>query len=207
MDIEISEEPMAALEEYARIPIAFEVGHVLDVAVRDNGFGGFALSERRLEVPYVKDYDAIQGEGPAQWARRFDLSNWGLLAAHLSGRRVGGAVLAFNTAGIMMLEGRSDLAVLWDIRVSVEARGKGVGFSLFRAAEAWATARGCRWLKVETQNINVAACRFYARQGCELGAIHRFAYPELPDEIQLLWYKALSASAPAAGCQIVRAPA
>jgi hypothetical protein len=49
--------------------------------------------------------------------------------------------------------------------------------------------RGCRRLKVETQNTNVPACRLYASQGCTLGAIHRFAYPELPEEIQLLWYK------------------
>ena len=30
---------------------------------------------------------------------------------------------------------------------------------------------------------NVRACRFYERQGCQLRAIHRAAYPELPDEI------------------------
>jgi hypothetical protein len=28
-------------------------------------------------------------------------------------------------------------------------------------------------------------------KGCVLGAIHRFAYPELPNETQLLWYKNL----------------
>jgi hypothetical protein len=77
MDIQISEEPMTALAEYARVPIAFEVNRLLDIATRDNGLGGFVLSERGLEVPYVKDYDAIEGEGPTRWARRFDLSNWG----------------------------------------------------------------------------------------------------------------------------------
>ena len=39
--------------------------------------------------------------------------------------------------------------------------------------------------------MNVAACRFYASLGCELGAINRFAYPSLPDEVQLLWYREL----------------
>jgi GNAT superfamily N-acetyltransferase len=39
-------------------------------------------------------------------------------------------------------------------------RGLGIGAALFRAAERWAVARGARWLKVETQNVNVAACRF-----------------------------------------------
>ena len=120
------------------------------------------------------------------------MSNWGVFAARVEGRRVGGAVVAFNTPGMIMLEGRDDLAVLWDIRVCPEARGRGVGSALFCAAEAWAKARGCRQLKVETQNINVAACRLYEHQGCMLTAIDRFAYPELPDEIQLLWYKVLA---------------
>lgn len=105
-----------------------------------------------------------------------------------------GAVIAFNTPGVDMLDGRSDLAVLWDIRVAPEARGKGVGSALFRAVESWAAARGCRQLKIETQNVNVPACRFYQRQGCVVGGIRRLAYPELPDEVQLLWYKELSAS-------------
>jgi GNAT superfamily N-acetyltransferase len=93
-----------------------------------------------------------------------------------------------------MLEGRNDLAVLWDIRVAPEFRGQNIGSTLFAAAQAWALARGARQLKVETQNINVPACRFYARQGCVLRAIERLAYPELPDEIQMLWYKDLPAA-------------
>ena len=95
-----------------------------------------------MDVPYVKDYDAIEGESPTHWARRFDLSNWGLILCRASGRCVGGAVVAYNTPGVAMLEGRSDLAVLWDIRVSPELRGQGVGLALFQAAEAWATAKG-----------------------------------------------------------------
>jgi len=191
MNIEISEAPITAVVELARVPIAFQVDRVLDVADQDNGFGGVVLSERGLDVPYVKDYDAIDGEGPTQWAKCFDISNWGLIQAHANGSLVGGAVVAFNSAGVTMLEGRKDLAALWDIRVSPDVRRQGVGAALFHAAAVWATGRGCRQLKVETQNINVAACRFYAHQGCALRAIQRFAYPERPDEIQLLWYKDL----------------
>lgn len=194
MKMEIIEEPIAAAAELARVPIAFDVESVFDVSPRDGGLGGLILSERRLAAPYVKDYDAAEGEHPAQWARRFDVSNWGLIGARAGGARVGGAVVAFDTEGVNLLEGRQDLAVLWDIRVSPEFRGRGVGSALFRAVEAWASARGCRRLKIETQNINVPACRFYARRGCVLGAINRFAYRELPDEVQLLWYKTLSQS-------------
>jgi GNAT superfamily N-acetyltransferase len=191
MRVEVSEHPIAALEEYASVPISFEVSRVLDVAEQGDGFGAFILIERSLDVPYVKDYDAIAGEQPRLWASRFDVSNWGVFMAEIDGRLVGGAVVAFSTPELIMLEGRDDLAVLWDIRVSPEARGQGIGAALLRAAEAWAQARGCRYLKVETQNINVAACRFYARQGCVLAAVNRFAYPGLPEEIQLLWYKTL----------------
>src|ERR1700730_4835726 len=171
MEINITEEPMSALEDYGRVPIAFEVNRVFDVVVRHDGLDGFVLSERRLEVPYIKDYDAINGEGPSTWAKRFDLSNWGLMTAHVGGQRVGGAVIAFNTPDVTMLEGLHDLAALWDIRVSSATRCQGVGSALFRTVEMWCTARGCRRLKIETQNINVAACRFYKRQGCVLEGV------------------------------------
>jgi ribosomal protein S18 acetylase RimI-like enzyme len=75
--------------------------------------------------------------------------------------------------------------------VAAGQRGSGVGSALFRAVEDWAGARDCHWLKIETQNINVAACRFYRKMGCGLGAIDRLAYPDLPDEAQSLWWKAL----------------
>ncbi len=119
------------------------------------------------------------------------MANWGLISAHEPGRRVGGAVVACNTPGVSMLEGRSDLAVLCDIRVRPEARSSRTGSLLFRAVEAWARDRRCRILKVETQNTNVPACRFYRRMGCTLGAIDRFAYVDLPDETQLMWFKEL----------------
>ncbi|HYG09031.1 MAG TPA: hypothetical protein VD835_03550, partial [Pyrinomonadaceae bacterium] len=71
MVVEIREDSVSALDEYARIPIAFEVREVFDVAARGDGLGGFVLTRRRLAVSYVKDYDAIEGESPAQWAQHF----------------------------------------------------------------------------------------------------------------------------------------
>jgi hypothetical protein len=64
MTIELAEEPITALPEYARIPIAFTVDRVLDVMAGPDGPGGFVCSERYLAVPYRKDYDAADGEGP-----------------------------------------------------------------------------------------------------------------------------------------------
>lgn len=187
----IAEEPIERLALHGKVPIAFLVERVLDVTLVEEGLGGVVMCERALEVPWLKDYDAIKGEGPTRWARHFDVTNWGLISAHEAGRRVGGAVVAFNTTGIGMLEGRVDLAVLWDIRVRPEARWSGTGSLLFRAVEAWARDRRCRTLKVETQNTNVPACRFYRRMGCTLGSVDRFAYADLPEEVQLIWFKEL----------------
>ena len=91
-----------------------------------------------------------------------------------------------------MLEDRDDLGVVWDLRLAPEWRRKGIGTQLFKRAEDWMSARRCRLLKVETQNVNVPACRFYEAMGCSLGGVNRFAYPDLPEEVQLLWYKTLA---------------
>lgn len=180
---------MSRLRAHGEVPIAFLVERILAVSVIDGGLGGITLTELEVDSPWVKDYDAIEGEGPTRWLKRFDTSTWGLLAAHEGGRRIGGAVVAFDSPDLRMLEGRQDLAHLWDMRVQPDARSTGVGSALFRAVEELCRKRGCRTLQVETQNINFAACRFYARMGCSLGAINRFAYPSLPDETQLLWFK------------------
>jgi len=187
MTVEFAEEAMTALPEYARVPIVFTVDRVLDIVDGGDGTGGFQLSTRPLQTPYEKDYDAIVGEGPLRWGDRFDVSRWALFSARAADRLVGGAVVAFDTPGLTMLEGRRDLAALWDIRVSPQPRRQGVGSALFQRAAGWARRKGCLQLIVETQNTNVQACRFYERQGCRLHAIRTAAYPEFPDEIQLLW--------------------
>jgi GNAT superfamily N-acetyltransferase len=196
MSLELRQEAVTpgTLGEHAKTSIAFTVDRVLAVAIAGDGLAGLSLTEAPVAAPYVKDYDAEDGEGPTRWAQRFDTSNWGMIGAYRDGMRIGGAVLAFRTPQLYMLAGRDDVTMLWDLRVAPGHRGTGAGSALFQAAEGWAAARGCGWLKIETQNVNVAACRFYRKAGCTLGGINRFAYPDLPDEVQLLWWKALSVS-------------
>ncbi len=191
MKFQISEESVATLSEHAEVSIAFEYDHMLELTILRNGLGGFVLEERHLSVPRTKDYDATDEDRPSTWTQRFDVSKWGFIVARSDSKRIGGAVVAFDTDTVGMLEGRRDLSVLWDIRVDPTFRGHGVGSSLFQAAEKWSAERGCHQMKIETQNTNLSACKFYLRQGCRLGAINRLAYPNQPDEIQLLWYKEL----------------
>jgi len=186
--LEIIEETRGSgFSQYAAIPIRFTVASIFEV--REEHGGTFELVERAVRVPYLKDYDTI--EQPELWAQRFDVSRWQVIGAYRQGTRVGSAVIAYGGTDVDLLEGRCDLAVLWDLRVSPEYRRQGIGKRLFDAAEVWAIANHCSELKVETQNTNVPACRFYAAQGCELRAVTRGAYTALPDEIQLLWCKRL----------------
>ena len=91
-----------------------------------------------------------------------------------------------------MLEGRTDLAVIWDVRIAPEMRRRGIAGELFATVERWARGRGCRQLKVETQNINVPACRFYRKMGCNIVHVDAHAYPELPGEVRILWSKSIA---------------
>jgi GNAT superfamily N-acetyltransferase len=188
MPVQIIEIGPERLAEYASVPIKVEVKSQLCVEFLDGGLGGLILREKPVEDPYIKDYDSY-GELPTDWPVNFDVSNWGFFLALNDGKPVGAAAVAFDTTGVFMLEARHDLSVLWDIRSHPLFRG--VGIPLFRFAAGWAKKRGCRQMKVETQNVNVPACRFYQRMGCQLGEIHRFGYAAVPSvahEVMLNWY-------------------
>lgn len=187
---EVKEEPIETVAEQADVSILFRYDRVLELSAVEDGLGGLRLSEKLLSAHRVKNYDARKNDSPSDWSKRFDLRNWGFIVARCEGLRVGGAVIACDCGEVNMID-RPGQAVLWDLRVAEDFRQQGLGAVLFTAVEKWALERGCDQLKIETQNDNIAACKFYQRQGCELGAINRFAYPELPDEIQLLWFKQL----------------
>ena len=179
------------LADYAEVPMVCNVDSILVVEEVDGGIGGLRLCERPVKIPYAKNYDAYGDGGPLNWPQRFDISQWGLWIARNGGQTVGGAAVAWNTPGIEMLDGRSDLALLWDIRVRETSRRQGVGTALFRVATAWAKSKGCSLLKIETQNVNVSACRFYWKMGCVLGRIDRLAYRQCADvasEVMLVWH-------------------
>ena len=187
--IQIREEIPTAetISKYCAIPMAFRVESRFIPRLQADG--KWELNEESVDEPYIKDCD--KDNSPHEWAHRFNLSKWVVLSAYESDVRVGGAIIAFDTPAIHMLEGRSDLPVIWDIRVDPDARHKGIGSQLFAEAIKWATARGCSEIEIETQNINVPACKFYTRMGCELRDALPDAYPTHPEETQFLWYREL----------------
>jgi GNAT superfamily N-acetyltransferase len=188
--VEIKRIGLESLHEYVSVPMRLTVTSVLDVS--DLPDGGFALRERPVEKHWVKDYAPEPPQEQAQELRRWLCPhNNAFFIARVDGRPVGGA------AGIRhcpdaeyfcMTDGRTDVVVLSDIRVHPDHQRRGIGAQLLESVAGWARAQSARFLKVETQNVNVPACLFYQRAGARLGGIQRHHYREFPEEVMLLWY-------------------
>lgn len=155
----------------------------------NNGLGGILFDEVAV-TPYVKDLGAYGA--PSTYSKQHDISNWGFYMAFDGSRPVGAATIAANTKTVHMLDNRQDLSILWDLRVIDEYKGQHVGTKLFALAVAWSKEKGMHQMKIECQTNNVAACRFYVKQGAVLRAMNEYAYIHDLDlkahEIQLLWY-------------------
>jgi GNAT superfamily N-acetyltransferase len=127
-------------------------------------------------------------ESPAAWASRSDLDRWLLLQAFVGEVRAGGAIVALQPDEHWFFPADPDVAVLWDIRVGPPYRGRGAGRRLLQEAMAYAAEVGCRRLAIETQDVNLPACRLYASVGAVLREVRRGAYREFPDQAALLWF-------------------
>ena len=176
---EIIKANVDALPCYSEIPISFLVESVFQVGLKEKGLAGIKLREEKVAQPYVKEYDTLRGEGLICWLKRFDMSNWGIFMAFVEDRNVGGYVGDLDKR----------FAQLFDIRIHPDMRRRGIGARLLEHVTDWTRQCECQYLKIETQNTNVPACRFYASQGCELGHIERYAYtgyPEIEHETRLV---------------------
>ena len=85
-----------------------------------------------------------------------------------------------------------------DLVVDAGSRRLGAGRALIAWAEDWTRSRGLPGIMLETQNVNVAACRFYERCGFVLGGFDQWFYRGFdPDtiEVAFFWYRDLRGEA------------
>lgn len=134
VEIRVEEAGIEDLVAHASIPIAFWVDRILEP---DPLGGPLDFVEHPHPNPWLKDYDSEEGANPALWPSHFDTSGWRIISAWAGASRVGGVVLFADVPEVDMLEGRSDLALIWDLRVTPPFRGRGVGRRLVSSAVAW----------------------------------------------------------------------
>ncbi len=178
------------LPQYDQIPMTVQVNSYYYIKKSNRGLGGFAFIETPVE-PYIKDFRADGDANMAELPQRWDLANWAFFMAFAGEAPVGGAIVASRTEGVKMLGGRDDLAVLWDIRVADRCKRQGIGQALFDMAAAWSRRQGLVQMKIECQNNNIPAIKFYHKQGAVLTAIDEYAYyndPKYRHEVQLIWH-------------------
>ena len=187
MRIDVRRENHHSLAAYVTIPIAFDVREVVDVSALRAGASQIAT--RPLSAPYVKDYDAIPLNDPVSWTARYAVHRWIVLVAYIQKQPVGGAVLVTDPQDVTRLGGQPPAALLWDVRIHPDWRHRGIGRVLLDAADDAARAAGCPSIHVETQDINVAACRLYAASGYTLQGITPNAYADANGETELTWGK------------------
>jgi len=78
-----------------------------------------------------------------------------------------------------------------DLRVSKDFRRQGIGKSLMNEAIQWSINKKLAGLRLETQDINSSACKFYKSMGFSLEGFDRRLYygiPESKKEVALYWY-------------------
>jgi len=177
---------------YAEIDPSYEVASVLKVVPRDRGLGGFQFLEEDVAPPYSKGADSPE-DSPTSWPPPQEPGEFAAFLAMDGDLAIGGAAVLINPTSAFLFERRDTLAGLWDIRVRPHHRRAGVGSQLLLHAAEWAKERGCTQLRIECQNVNVAACRFYAKH-CTLGGVERYGYAACRDvahEVMFLWYRNL----------------
>lgn len=81
-------------------------------------------------------------------------------------------------------------ALIEDLAVDRAFRRHGVGTMLMDAAVRWGKEKGFNGVSLETQDNNLAACRFYLQYGFELGGIDAkvYARPSYRGETALYFY-------------------
>jgi GNAT superfamily N-acetyltransferase len=172
------------LETYAGIPTEYEVTLRVDIDALKSG----SLVPIAVDLPYTKDLD---DEDPRDWPLYYDLDGWALFLAVDDGTTVGACAVATGASSVYF-DSEPWEALLWDIRVSQEYRGRGVGRALLNAAAAWARSEACLALLIETQDTNFAACQLYRSAGATVSEVRHDAYASHPDEALIVWRLDLS---------------
>ena len=144
-------------------------------------FDGDWLAHARPVEPYPKSY----GFDPEDLEECMNAPDKALFVVTGDETPVGYAALSAGWNGLAFVD---------DIAVDAQWRGTGAAQRLMKQTFDWTGAKGLPGIRLETQTNNVAACRFYLRQGFVLGGYDRHLYEGLSPgtrETALFFYRFL----------------
>jgi streptothricin acetyltransferase len=81
-------------------------------------------------------------------------------------------------------------AFIEHIGITKDWRQQGVGTALLEKAMEWAKQNNFVGLMLETQDVNVSACRFYAKNNFVIGAVDNMLYSKFSTALEkaIFWY-------------------
>ena len=174
MEILIRQMDAFSLPDVDRCGDPFTVDSRLALKVEDG--------EISYEIVPLPPYEKQYSSEPLDYASYVKSPDRAVLLAYAGGELAG---------QIRIFKNWNAFAYVPEIAVKAEFRRQGVGRALMQAAIEWAKGAGCPGLMLETQDINVAACRFYESCGFQLGGFDQLLYKgQDPDsqETALFWY-------------------
>ncbi len=166
----IVEMTAVSIQHYNTVPSQFAIEAIVQV---NHEGSRFTIAETKLPQPHqIKIYPNEPWQPHGRHAVYF---------AMLGSRCTGQVYIQEYWNGMARVE---------DIRVDEAFRGKGIGRKLMDAAMNWAKAQGFSIVCLETQDINAAACRFYAAYGFVLSGVDYEVYETTGSkgETALYWY-------------------
>lgn len=138
--------------------------------------GSWSFTEELFEEHYHKQYDEEKVDDSY-----IDNEDKAVYLYYDGDRCMGRIKLRANWNGFAVIE---------EIYVDKDSRGKGIGTVLLRQAVVWAQTNGLIGLMLETQDVNLQACRFYASNQFTIGAVDTQLYARFPTahEKAIFWY-------------------
>ncbi|WP_336771940.1 GNAT family N-acetyltransferase [Paenibacillus sp. MMO-58] len=137
----------------------------------------WTYTEESFSEPYLKQYE--NDEIDDSYMKDPDKAVFFYYADH---QCIGRIKLRSNWNGFALVE---------DIGVSASKRTQGIGTRLLEKAVEWAKQRNQIGLMLETQDVNLSACRFYARNNFTIGGVDTMLYSKFSaaHEKAVFWYR------------------
>ncbi|MCL2160142.1 MAG: GNAT family N-acetyltransferase [Oscillospiraceae bacterium] len=170
---------LKSLEDIKYLKIPSEPFQIIGRLIPQYKNGVWSTAEEIFDVPYEKKYsdddisyinnDFINNEDTAIFLYFCD----NIYAGH-----------------IYMWKGWNKDCYIENIDIRKDFRHQGIGTKLIEQAVLWAKGRDLKGIRLETQDMNLIACRFYQKCGFVLGAVDNLLYRNLENENEkaLFWY-------------------